>query len=88
MSSNKNHRIIGIHITNRVRHVPAVQEVLTKFGCFIKTRIGLHDTGDNSCSPNGLIIIELLGDESKSHEFVSELTAVEGVDIQQMVFTH
>jgi len=88
MSNPKNHCIIGIHITNRVNHVPAVQEILTKFGCFIKTRIGLHDTGDNSCSPNGLIIVELLGNEGNSNEFVSELAAIEGVDVQQMVFTH
>jgi len=88
MTNPKNHCIVGVHITDRVRHVPAVQEIFTKFGCFIKTRIGLHDMGDNSCSPNGLIIVELLGDKGKSHEFISELAAIEGVDVQHMVFTH
>ena len=88
MSDPKNHRIVGVHITDRVSRVPAVQEIFTKFGCFIKTRIGLHDMNENSCSPNGLIIIELLGNESKFNEFVSELTAIEGVEVQQMVFKH
>lgn len=91
MTGQKNHYIVGIHITDRVRHVPGVQDVLTKSGCVIKTRIGLHDTGDtgdNSCSPNGLIIVELLGDDGKLDEFVSKLRAVKGVDVQQMIFTH
>jgi hypothetical protein len=65
-----------------------VQEVLTKSGCVIKTRIGLHDTHENSCSPNGLIIVELLGDDGKLDEFVSKMRAVEGVDVQYMIFTH
>ena len=88
METQKSHYIMGIHITDRVKNVPAVQEVLTRFGCLIKTRIGLHDVSDQSCSPNGLLIVELLGDESNLREFSDALGAVEGVDVKSMIFDH
>ena len=57
----KDHVILGVHVTNRTQHTPAVQNVLTEFGCNIKTRLGLHDVDDNYCSPNGLLLIEFIG---------------------------
>ncbi len=88
VNKKDNHYIIGIHITNRVKNVPSVQNVLTEFGCFIKSRLGLHEITDSTCSPNGLIIVELLGGHGKEEEFVRALKAIEGVDVQKMVFTH
>lgn len=88
MEKNGNHYIIGIHISNRVKHVPSVQAVLTEFGCYIKTRLGLHEVTDSTCSPNGLLIVELVGGQSKVDEFVKALSSIEGVDVKQMVFTH
>lgn len=88
MGEKANHYIIGIHISNRVKNVPSVQNVLTEFGCYIKTRLGLHELSDSSCSPNGLLIVELLGENGKAEEFVKALKAVEGVDVQKMIFTH
>ncbi len=88
MAQKPKHFIVGVHITDRVQHVPTVQNVFTDFGCYIKTRIGLHDTSDNFCSPNGLILVELTGDESKVEEFISTLTFIPGVEVKQMTFTH
>lgn len=83
-----NHIVMGVHITDRVRHVPEVQKVLTDFGCYIKTRLGLHETGSTSCSPNGLLILELLCDAAKTVDLAERLTAVEGVEVQTMTFKH
>lgn len=88
METKGKHYVVGIHVTDRVMHIPSVQNVLTEFGCFIKTRIGLHETSDFSCSPNGLIIIELMGDNGKLEEFTSALSRIGGIDVKQMVFTH
>ncbi len=84
----KNHYIVGVHVDDRVSHVPRVQDVFTTFGCYIKTRIGLHETNDNFCSPNGLILVELMGDDGKFEEFTGALKAIEGVDVKHMVFEH
>lgn len=88
MAKKGNHFIIGVHITDRVKNVPSVQAVLTNFGCYIKTRLGLHEISDSSCSPSGLLIVELLGDNGKADEFINALQAIEGVDVQKMIFTH
>jgi len=78
------HTIIGVHIAKRTENVPAVQAVLTKFGCSIRTRLGLHDADARSCSPSGLVLIDAFGDEVE--EFYAELKKLKGVDVQRMDF--
>ena len=82
------HIVVGVHITDRVHHAHKVQDLLTEYGCSIKTRIGLHDVSDQFCSPNGLLLLEMAGDEKPIFELIDKLNAVEGVDTQQMVFDH
>ena len=82
------HLIFGVHITNRVKHVPEVQKVLTEFGCSIRTRLGLHEAGATACSPNGLILLEMVGDDKASNRMARKLRAIAGVEVQKMVFAH
>jgi hypothetical protein len=78
------HTIFGVHITSRVDNVPAVQAVLTKYGCNIRTRLGLHDADSTSCSPSGLVIIDAFGAETE--DFYRELSELKGVAVQRMDF--
>ncbi len=78
------HTIFGVHVTQRVNNVPAVQEVLTKYGCNIRTRLGLHDADSTSCSPSGLLIVDVFGAETE--DFYKELKALAGVAVQRMDF--
>lgn len=78
------HTIFGVHITHRVENVPAVQAVLTKYGCNIRTRLGLHDADATSCSPSGLVLVDAFGAEIE--DFYRELKALQGVDVQRMDF--
>jgi len=82
------HIVLGIHVTDRVHHVPGVQDLLTEYGCSIKTRIGLHTVSESYCSPNGLILLEMAGPEKPVFELEDKLKAIEGVDVQRMVFEH
>lgn len=82
------HIIFGIHVTDRLKKVAEVQALLTEYGCSIKTRLGLHETSADSCSPNGLLILELLDDDKKVTEFAAKLKAIPGIELQQMVFNH
>lgn len=83
----EDHTILGVHINDRVEHVDAVQHTFTEFGCNIKTRIGLHEA-EKFCSPNGLILLEVIGDDGKRTELETKLKAIEGVDVQKMTFVH
>jgi hypothetical protein len=82
------HIVIGIHVSDRVHHVPGVQNLLTEYGCSIKTRIGLHTVDEKYCSPNGLILLEMAGPEPSTFELIEKLKAIEGVDAQTMIFEH
>ncbi len=83
-----NHIVLGVHITGRAQHVPRVQDLFTEYGCSIKTRLGLHDVSEKFCSPNGLILLEMAGPEEPIFELMKKLQAIEGVDVQKMVFEH
>ncbi|MGA2616018.1 MAG: hypothetical protein ABSF26_00330 [Thermoguttaceae bacterium] len=83
-----NHVIFGVHVNDRVREVPDVQKLLTEYGCHIKTRVGLHHVDERSCSPRGLILLEMFGDEGVCHELFARLAKIEGVEVQKMVFEH
>jgi hypothetical protein len=82
------HVIVGVHITDRMTEAGAVQAVLTKYGCNIKTRLGLHHVDADFCSPRGLILLELIGDESVCAQLVVQIAAIEGVEVKRMIFDH
>jgi hypothetical protein len=82
------HFVVGIHVTDRVQKVPEVQRVLTEYGCYIRTRIGLHEAHENFCSPNGLILLDMLFDKEACGELVEKLSALEGIEVKTMHFSH
>ena len=78
------HSIFGIHITHRTENVPALQATLTKYGCNIRTRLGIHDADATNCSPSGLVLLDVFGPETE--EFYRELQGLNGVGVQRMEF--
>jgi hypothetical protein len=78
--------VLGVQVTKRVQNVPLVQSILTEYGCNIKTRLGLHEVTDSSCSTIGLLIIETCGHEKLILEMEAKLRAVQGIVVQKMVF--
>lgn len=82
------HIILGVHITERVKQAGEVQKIFTEFGCQIRTRLGLHEADKKVCSPNGLILLDMVDDDVKVAEMKSRLAGVDGVEVQSMVFDH
>ena len=82
------HIIIGVHVTERLQRVRQVQDIMSEYGCNIKTRLGLHEVGENFCSPNGLLVLEMVGSDETIDKFVEKMTAIEGIEIKKMVFEH
>jgi len=80
-------KILGFYIKNRVNNTVKLQDILTKYGCSIKTRIGLHAADEEVCSPDGLIILEVL-DNSDSAKLENELKSVPGIDMKKMEFIY
>lgn len=82
------HIILGVHVTDRIHRVDAVQHLLTEYGCSIRTRLGLHEADKGFCSPNGLLLLEMIDDDVKTTELMNKLNAVKGVEVKKMTFEH
>ena len=76
--------IMAVTIDPRSVHAPQVQTVLTKHGCIIKTRIGLHEVSKDSCSEEGLIILHIHSSLEEVEVLEKELLDVEGVKVKYM----
>ena len=51
--------IIGVALENRIEEAIKFQEVITKYGCTIRTRLGLHNVGEYKCVNYGIILLEV-----------------------------
>lgn len=79
--------ILGIQVGDREHEALKVQELLTKHGCIIKTRLGLHEASQVKCSSKGLILLEFLPDtEAEILSMEEELSSLESVLVRKMVF--
>lgn len=67
--------IMVVKISARRETSPEVQEVLSKFGCSIRMRLGLHETQD-VCSDEGLLILQLTGDYAEMKKLEEALCAM------------
>ena len=80
---NDTFEILGILIREPETKSHNLQDLLTSYGCSIRTRLGLNGS---EYSKNGLIILELKGDENERQNFVQKLKALPGIELQQLVF--
>jgi hypothetical protein len=72
--------VLLILISNRKESAEKVQKILTGWGCYIKTRLGLHDDVLDDCTESGLIFLELIGQELDKHEEIArKLNLIKGV---------
>jgi len=74
--------LLVVLIGSRVRKALPVQEILTRYGCIVKTRLGIHDAGKNGCSDTGLIILELIPQGPRIKKLKKELDALPRVKAQ------
>lgn len=78
--------ILGVYIGSRSKASQEVQKVLTKFGCSIKLRIGLHEVDIKTCSVDGLIVLQIFGETKEMQKIKKQLLKITGVKIKEMVF--
>ncbi len=78
--------ILGLKLINRADTAPEFQKILSKYGCSIKTRIGLHSVQGGFCSPDGIILLEIIDDKNLA-ALESELLKLDNIQIQHMIFS-
>jgi hypothetical protein len=77
--------IVAILVEQRDEVAVKVQQVLTAWGCMIKTRLGLHEGVLDKCTQTGLIILEMVGEIEKIEEFMRKLSLIKGVAVKNII---
>jgi metal-responsive CopG/Arc/MetJ family transcriptional regulator len=79
--------ILGVMLKQRIDTSTKFQELISEYGCYITTRIGLHVAGEDNCSPSGLVLLEIIsGAEDKAIELEGKLKNLKDVVVQKMIF--
>lgn len=71
--------IMAIKVEERAAKAPDLQEILTEHGCIIKTRVGFHETDEDKCSMDGIILLHLYGDKKEFHDLQEKIKKLDGV---------
>lgn len=71
--------VIGVRVDNRVDNAVKLQEALTKYGCSIKARLGLHEASETACANDGLIVLQPCGEKEEIEKLVKGLNDIEGI---------
>ncbi|MDF2948321.1 MAG: hypothetical protein K0R07_334 [Sedimentibacter sp.] len=71
--------IMAIKVEERAAKAPDLQEILTEHGCIIKTRVGFHETDEDKCSMDGIILLHLYGDKKEFQDLQEKIVKLDGV---------
>ena len=77
--------IIGIKLENRIELAEALQKILTRHGCAIKTRLGIPHTISGECTNEGIILLELT-DDSLKEIIIEDLKRLKDIEIKHFEF--
>lgn len=72
-------QFIIIVVDKRKKEAVKVQQILTEWGCLIKTRLGIHEGVLDNCTESGTIFLELVGVQEKLEELNRKLNLLAGV---------
>jgi|WetSurMetagenome_2_1015567.scaffolds.fasta_scaffold1156336_1 hypothetical protein len=75
-------QLVAVKLLARNANAVQVQEVLTKHGCDITVRLGIHEQGSGECSPEGVILLQVKPDAKAVKSLVADLKAVGKLKVQ------
>lgn len=78
--------ILGILVLDRENNPLRLQDIFSKYGCCIKTRLGLNELDIPDKGSAGLIILELMGDKEECLRLENEILILDGVEVRKMLF--
>ena len=71
-------QVMIVKVNDRKKSAIPIQKVLTKYGCGIETRVGLHES-TKMCANAGLIILQLTGTKKENTLLKTQLNKLSGV---------
>jgi hypothetical protein len=83
----ESHVVLTVHVTDRVKKALLVQKSLSEFGDVIRTRLGLHEVNKEYSSPEGLLLLDIMG-EPRARQLQRALNKIPGIETKLVVFRH
>jgi hypothetical protein len=87
ITKKESHVVLAVHVTDRLKEVPLVQKTFSQFGNVIRTRLGLHEITKDYSSPEGIMVLDIVG-ESKARQLQKSLNKIHGIETKLVVFKH
>ncbi len=73
------YKVVLVKVDQRSTEATKVQEILTKYGCNIHVRLGLHEVSNEFCANDGLVVLEVQGEQNILDNMLGELNALKFV---------
>ncbi len=71
--------VLVVLVGDRTETAGKLQQVLSGWGCIIKTRLGIHDVNLEDCPKEGLLVLELAGSKEQNEELARKIGVLPGV---------
>ena len=77
--------VMGIKLSQRIETAKALQDILSRHGCIINTRLGFHEASATSCSNEGYILLTFTeSSDDEVEEMQNEIEALGDISVKTM----
>lgn len=76
--------ILAIRVDHRQTSAVQLQEMLTKYGCNIRLRVGMHEADAQYCADDGLIILQVCGNTEITNSMIADFDSLDGVTARML----
>ncbi len=76
--------IIGLRLNHRIANAVKLQQALTDYGCNIRLRVGLHETGEEFCADDGVLMLQVCGEKQVVDKMLTAFNQLDGVTAKLM----
>jgi len=77
--------IMGIKLSQRIETAKALQDILSRHGCIINTRLGFHEASATACSNEGYILLTFTeNSDDEVDEMQNEIEALGDITVKTM----
>ena len=80
-------RILGLLITDRIKEAGQTQEVLTRFGHIINSRLGFHEVTEETAAGWDLLSFSFQEMSANFDNLESALAEIRGLEVKRMQFS-
>lgn len=77
--------VLLVLVGKRKEEAVKLQQILTAWGCLIKTRLGLHTGVMDNCTESGFLFLELYGSDEDNAELARKISVLPGIESKLVV---